>query len=76
MTEDPEPALARLASAVDVPEADLVSQADRLEPPRTHSVDEAALPESLRRDAADVYEHLRQRADSSSPRVDDRPERA
>jgi hypothetical protein len=76
LTEDPEPALARLASAVDVPEADLVSQADRLEPPRTHSVDEAALPESLRQDAADVYERLRRHAGSSSPRVDDRSERA
>ena len=69
LTEDPEPALARLAEAIDVPESDLVSQSDRLEPPRTHSVDEAALPASLRQDADEVYHRLNQRAEIA-PAID------
>ncbi len=62
LTEAPEPALAQLAEALDVPEVDLVSQSDRLEPPRTHSVDETSLSKSLRREADEVYDRLNQRA--------------
>ena len=61
LTEAPESALAQLARVVNVPEADLVSQSDRLEPPRRHSVEEA-LPVSLRREATEVYDRLREQA--------------
>ncbi|MFB6273364.1 MAG: sulfotransferase [Salinibacter sp.] len=66
LTEDPEPALARLAQVVDAPEADLLNQTDRLEPPRTHSVDESKLSNSLRRTADELHDRLRQRAGVAS----------
>jgi hypothetical protein len=62
LTGDPEPALARVAEAVQMPEADLVALSDRLQPPRTHEVGEAALPASLRREARKLYDRLRRRA--------------
>jgi len=65
LTEAPGATLLRLAHAVDVPEAALVDQSDRLEPPRTHEVDEAALPASLRREARKLYERLNHRVEAS-----------
>jgi len=65
LTENPESALAGLAHSIDVPEADLVSQADRLEPPRTHSIDQSVLPGALQREATEVYEDLHQRTPHS-----------
>ncbi len=62
LTENPEPALAGLAEATDVPEADLVALSDRLQPPRTHEVNEAALPASLCREASELYDRLHRRA--------------
>ena len=66
LTDDPEPALARLAEILDLPAAALTSQADRLQPPRTHSVDTGALSPALRKEADTVYARLRQRAAISS----------
>jgi Sulfotransferase domain. len=63
LTEEPDEALSELADAVEVPEADLRSQADRLHPPRTHDVDTSAVPGTLLKRAADVYERLEQVAD-------------
>lgn len=62
LTEEPERALSQLADALGIPTPALVSQADHLHPPRTHSVDRAGLPASVRQEASEVYEHLNQRA--------------
>ena len=62
LTEDPEPALSALERGLDLPEGRLVSQAGQLRPPRSHSVDSEALPNPVRNDASDLYQHLRQEA--------------
>jgi hypothetical protein len=66
LTDDPAPALARLAYILDLSAPALTSQADRLQPPRTHSVDTDALSPALRKEADSVYARLRQRAAISS----------
>lgn len=58
LTEEPESSLSRLARAVDLPPNTLRSQADRLHPPRTHSVAKAELPSSLLREASETFERL------------------
>jgi hypothetical protein len=63
LTEGPGAALARLAAALDVPEAPLVDQADRLQPPRAHDVDAAAVPAAVREEADALYDRLDRRAD-------------
>ena len=62
LTEEPDNALSQLADAIDVPEADLLSQADRLHPPRTHDVDTSAVPNTLLQRATDTYGRLTQNA--------------
>lgn len=62
LTETPESTLARLAQFIDLPDVDLTSQSDRLQPPRTHSVDPSALPDALQQEADELYERLNERA--------------
>ena len=62
LTEEPDEALSALADAVDVPEADLRPQADRLHPPRTHDVDTSAVPDALLQRATDTYSRLTENA--------------
>jgi hypothetical protein len=63
LTDEPPSALSRLADVLTLPPDVLASQAERLHPPRTHSVDPQEVPESLRREATAVYDRLDQRAD-------------
>ena len=63
LTAEPTDSLSRLAEALDLPAADLTSQADQLRPPRTHSVDRDTLPSSLVQTATDLYERLDRAAD-------------
>jgi hypothetical protein len=62
LTETPERALAALSDALDLPAEALTTQADALRPPRTHPVDDEAVPASLRREADDLYDALDARA--------------
>jgi hypothetical protein len=61
LTEEPEEALKRLADAVDIPESDLLPQADRLHPPRSHEVAQT-LADPLRQEARNVFDQLREEA--------------
>lgn len=63
LTEQPERALARLSETVGIRSDDLTSQADSLRAPRTHSVPQDELPDSLQQNAREIYEELRGRAD-------------
>jgi hypothetical protein len=63
LTDEPASALSALAGALDLPSAPLVAQADRLRPPRTHSVDPQEVPDALRRAATAVHDRLDRRAD-------------
>jgi len=62
LTSEPTESLSRLAEALDLPVADLTSQADQLRPPRTHSVDQETLPHTLLRESAEMYEYLDRKA--------------
>lgn len=62
LTEEPETALSCLAETLDILNADLTSLAAELRPPRHHSVDQEALPTSLRQKAQELYHHLRDQA--------------
>jgi Sulfotransferase domain. len=63
LTEEPAESLARLAEKLGIPATDLTSQADQLQPPRTHSVDRAALPDALLQKATETYQALDRTAD-------------
>ncbi len=67
LTEDPEPALARVAQVVEIPESDLLHQSDRLQAPRSHSVDETTLPDALTQEADELYDRLQHRASVAPP---------
>ncbi len=60
LTDEPDASLARLADRLGIPAADLASQADRIETPRTHSVDSSSIPGTLLRQTSKVYEQLEQ----------------
>lgn len=62
LTEEPDALLPSLANALDLPPASLLRQADRVHPPRTHSVDAASLDESTRREAASIHDRLVEQA--------------
>lgn len=62
LTEEPRIALADLATAIDIPQSDLVLGADRLHPPRTHDVDEAQLSSEVFEDASTLYNELQRHA--------------
>lgn len=58
LTEEPKEALSRLADILELAPDRLMSQAEELHPPRTHSVDREALPSSLLREASHTYNRL------------------
>jgi hypothetical protein len=62
LTEAPERALSALSEALGLPPAPLTDQADTLRPPRTHPVDDAAVPTSLHQDVEALYDALDRRA--------------
>ncbi|WP_118828408.1 sulfotransferase domain-containing protein [Salinibacter ruber] len=62
LTAEPHASLARLADRLEISGADLTSQADRVESPRTHAVEAPGMSESLRRRAAELHEQLEQQA--------------
>lgn len=63
LTEAPTEALSALADVINVPENNLMSQADRLHPPRTHDVDTSSVPNTLLQHANDVYDRLDRHGD-------------
>ncbi|PSQ96386.1 MAG: hypothetical protein BRD55_06895 [Bacteroidetes bacterium SW_9_63_38] len=67
LTEEPDNALSGLAEIVEVSEDDLLPQAERLHPPRTHEVGTSAVPATLLKRADDVYERLEQAANITDP---------
>ncbi len=62
LTIDPQTTLSRLARAVAIPAQTLLSQTDRLQPPRKHPVDEDELSEGVREEASEIYARLRDTA--------------
>ncbi len=58
LTDEPEDTLARLAKVLGLPAAELVGQADRLRPPRTHEVDPSQVPASILYDARELHDRL------------------
>ena len=62
LTDAPSQALSALSDALDLPGDRLTAQADDLRAPRTHPVDDAAIPAALRREAEAVYDALDARA--------------
>lgn len=62
LIESPAATLAHLAEALSIPQDDLVAQADRIRPPRTHSVEEAQIPDRVSREASDLYDRMGRRA--------------
>lgn len=63
LTAEPNEALSHLANILNIPKTDLVSQSDRLHPPRTHDVDTSSVPGELLQRATDIYNRLDQNAD-------------
>jgi hypothetical protein len=55
LTDEPDDTLARLARVLGLPAEDLISQVDRLRPPRTHDVDRSEVGASILRDAEELY---------------------
>ncbi|MCS4181864.1 hypothetical protein GGQ07_003327 [Salinibacter ruber] len=62
LTEKPETALSRLASALELPTGVLAPLATELRPPRSHQADEESLPGPPLEEAQDTYERLDDRA--------------
>ena len=62
LVDEPRTALSRLADLISVDPSALTGQADQLRPPRSHSVETAALSSETRRRAAALHETLKQRA--------------
>lgn len=61
--QEPESTLRAVAQLVEVPEAELVAQSDRLRAPRTHSVNTDELSDALVEEASTVHERLQQSSD-------------
>lgn len=64
LVEAPEIALAKVAEGVEVPTSDLVSQAHRLRPPRTHEVDRQDVTGRILDAARALYEELEDGAET------------
>jgi hypothetical protein len=62
LVDEPRTTLSRLADLISVDPSALTGQADQLRPPRSHSVETAALSLETRRRAAALHETLKQRA--------------
>lgn len=62
LTEDPASTLPGLANALDLSSSALTQQADRLHPPRAHSVDQTDVADSVLRQATEVYNRLDQQS--------------
>jgi hypothetical protein len=62
LTEKPETALSRLASALELPTDVLAPLATELRPPRSHQADEENLPGPLLEEMQDTYRRLDDRA--------------
>lgn len=62
LTEKPETALSRLASALELPTDVLAPLATELRPPRNHQADEENLPGPLLEEMQDTYRRLDDRA--------------
>jgi len=62
LTEEPTDSLAQLAEQLGVEKTALTAQADQLRPPRSHSVEEADLPDEEVQEARAVYQRLDQKA--------------
>lgn len=62
LTREPDAALAGVADAVDVPEAELVALAGRVRPPRNHEVELDRVSAEALNEARDLHEELREAA--------------
>ncbi|MEF8817755.1 MAG: sulfotransferase [Salinibacter sp.] len=62
LVDEPHTALSRLADLISVNPSVLTGQADQVRPPRSHSVEAAALSSETRRRAAALHDTLKQRA--------------
>lgn len=62
LTAEPEKALARLAEVVGISASSLISQADRLHPPRSHAVLDSDIPGPVREEAEEIYQLLERQA--------------
>ena len=67
LTDAPKPTLDRLSDRIDIPDDSLVSQADRVRPPREHEIDKSAVPDALLQEAAALHDQLQQRAVNPVP---------
>lgn len=61
--QKPESTLRAVAELVDIPEAELVAQSDRLRAPRTHRVDSDEVSEAIVEEAVSVHERLLRTSD-------------